>query len=150
MFRTLSQKEIDWCASSNSIIIMTEPKVNLSTAIVFLTATAAGGQVPQVKWSKLLQHRATRACPCQFSRNMSRRRCGIAAGRLWSCNPPGPFGPCLCACPPSENPPSESRATYAPRQGWPNPILLFARLDAAELHDCKRNTEIHPSRASCK
>jgi len=62
----------------------------------------------------------------------------------------GPFGP---RCAPVHLPktyPPESRATYAPRRGWQNPILLFARLDAAKLHDCTCNVKISPPSVSCK
>lgn len=147
MFRALSQKEIDWRTSSTSIIIITEPKVNLSAAIVFLIATATGRTSPTGKMIKV-RYCIAPLVPVRVNFHVI---CHVESAELLRgvfdlAVRPAPSGPCPCACPPSENPPSESRATYAPRQGWPNPILLFARLGAAELHDCKRNAEIRPSR----
>lgn len=93
------------------------------------------------------RRRTTRACPRQFLRNMSR----VGDTELLR----GVFDLVARARPPSgpavrgslstfskTNPPSHAPRTRRERRGWPNPILLFARLGAAELHDSKRKSSL--------
>jgi len=122
---------------------MSESKANLSAAIVFLIATAAGVQVPQVKWSKFARYRTTRGCPRQFTRNMSRRRYGIAAGRLWSRQLTRPLRTPPYPCPPSENLPFRVTRHVCAKAGMAKSNFIICTLRRSRI--TWSHTKIHPS-----
>lgn len=124
----------------NSIVVTAKPKERIYRRRSFLIATAAGEHKSH-RWNDQSSLGAAPLVPVHVNFHVICHVEGTELLRGVFDLAARPLRTPPCLCPPSENPPFESRATYAPRQGWPNPILLFVRLGAAELHDCKCNAE---------